>query len=155
MTAIGTCEILLPMRYCSLWDIASYEILLPMRYCSLWDIAPWKVLLPAKYCSLRDIATCKILLPARNGYLRDIASDAIWLPVRYACLQNISYTRMPFQVICNMDSQRDMTAYGYQPPIQLYCQIVRYTKNYWLDIATSEITGIGTCEIYVPAIYSL
>ena len=132
MIAIGTCKILLPMRYCSLQDIAP--------------------LLLARYCSL---APCEILLPARNGYLRDIGSDAIWLLVRYACLQNINYTRMPFQVIGNIDSQRNMTAYGYQLPIQLYCQIARYTEilllvEYCCQRHNSEILvpwDICTCYI--------
>ena len=147
------------MRYCFLWDIVTYEILLSMRYCSLEGIATCKILLLARYCYLQDIATCKKWLPVRYRYLWDIAFDALWLPVRYACLQNITYTWMPFQVICNIDSQRDMTLYGYQPPIQLYCLIVRYTQillmgyyykrdnRYWYlwDICACNILTISGC----------
>ena len=121
-TILATTWCLIPVISPSLryWQPARYDC---YRY--LGDIARYEILLLATYCSL---APCEILLPARNGYLRDIASNAIWLLVRYACLQNINYTRMPFQVIGNIDSQRNMTAYGYQLPIQLYCQIGGYTE---------------------------
>ena len=80
--------------------IGTCEIFLPVRYCSLWDMATCEILLPARYCYLQEMATCKILLPARNGYLQDIATNEKWLPARYCfqrdycCQRDISYNRI-------------------------------------------------------------
>ena len=69
MAILTASKIWLPMGTC--------EILLPVRYCYLQDFATCKKWLPARYCYLREMATCEILLPTRCGYLRDIAASEI------------------------------------------------------------------------------
>ena len=78
-----------PARYCSC------EILLPVRYCSLWDIASNAMWLPARYCRQRDISYNRISVSPNLTYPATLPASEVWPPMRYACLYDINYDQMP------------------------------------------------------------
>ena len=126
---MGTCEILLPVRYCSLWDIATCKILLPARYCYLQDIATCEKSLPVRYCFQRDKATCEVL--AITGYQFPLISPIQRLCLRVRCNHQCGMHACKILTMTRCLSTLNLPLPQYWQRARYDCRWYMTTNNMW------------------------